>query len=265
MLTQGGNNMIGKVIVVANNKGGVGKSTSGLVLADVFMKKGKRVLFVDTDPQANSSATYHAVIDGENTLYDLLEGECTAEEAIQSTDIGDIIASDPSLASVQMKYTAIPAKLVALKKAIAQIGKTRDYDYVIIDTAPTLEFYTSMALFAADGVLIPVSADLYAIGGLNTILGFIRQVKEAFNEKLEVYGVFITAYDQRTALGKDCKANLPVKGEELGFHVFEPVRICQDVRNAQAAGMMLLDYAPECNAAADYIALAEEIMKRYEQ
>jgi chromosome partitioning protein len=252
-----------QTIVIANNKGGVGKSTTALALADVFMKKGKKVLFIDTDPQGNSSATYHAVIDGESTLYDLLEGECSAEEAVQHTDIGDIIASDPALAGVQMKYTSRPANLVTLKKALKEIEEKSDYDYCIIDTAPTLEFYTSMALFAADGVIIPVSADIYALGGLNTILGFINQVKDAFNDRLKVYGVFITAYDQRTALGRDCKENLPIKGKELGFHVFAPVRTCQDVKNAQAAGMMLLDYAPGCNAADDYRVLANEIIKRY--
>ena len=147
-------------IAIANQKGGVGKSTTAINIADVLRLDGNKVLFLDLDPQRNSTTTYGAKIDGENTIVDVLKKDCTAAEAIQHLPLGDIIAGDPLLAQEKTYFDSKLAKELLLKKALKDVED--DYDYVVMDTPPDLGIYMVNALAAADGCVIPMKADKYS-------------------------------------------------------------------------------------------------------
>ena len=247
-----------KTIVIANHKGGVGKTTTALALADGLKREGKRVLFVDTDPQVNSTGSYHAVMEDEYTLYDLLKKECSAKEAVQHTDIGDIIPGDKSLAGIEAEFQSKVSNFNLLRNELSSLKK--DYDYVVIDTAPTFGFYTTMSLLAADGVIIPIKAEKYAMDGLSEMITVIKDAM-GMNTKLKLYGVVITAYDQRNALDRASAEQLPVLGKKKNFRVFDPIRTSQDVKNAQSMEKSIFDYSPACNAAVDYRKFVEDVLK----
>ncbi len=250
-----------KRIAVANQKGGVGKTTTALCIAEVLKREDNRVLLIDLDPQCNSTSTYGAEIEGENTIYDLMNAACATEEAIQHTHSGDIIAGDPLLSEDENKFLTKLGGYNIVNKAISQVEDK--YDYVIMDTPPNLGIYMLNALTAASGVVIPMKAEKYAIDGLAKVISTIQDVIENANPKLQIYGVALTAYDTRTSLDRDIWAILPEQGESLGFPVFQtPIRICQAVKDAQAAGVPLFESAPYCNAALDYEKLVEEIIKK---
>lgn len=258
-------------IAVANQKGGVGKSTTAINIADVLRLDGNKVLFLDLDPQRNSTTTYGAKIDGENTIVDVLKKDCTAAEAIQHLPLGDIIAGDPLLAQEKTYFDSKFAKELLLKKALKDVEG--DYDYVVMDTPPDLGVYMVNALAAADGCVIPMKADKYSADGLAGFIGTINDITDALNDKLRIYGVLLCMYDVRNKLDRDIKEILPAIGKESGFHVFSsPVRISQDIKNVQAfpdeinengdvevTNRSLIENFPNSNGALDYIKLVDEM------
>ena len=167
-------------IAIANQKGGVGKSTTAINIADVLRLDGNKVLFLDLDPQRNSTTTYGAKIDGENTIVDVLKKDCTAAEAIQHLPLGDIIAGDPLLAQEKTYFDSKLAKELLLKKALKDVED--DYDYVVMDTPPDLGIYMVNALAAADGCVIPMKADKYSADGLTGFIGTINDITDALND-----------------------------------------------------------------------------------
>lgn len=251
-------------IAIANQKGGVGKTTTALNIADALKRKKKKVLFIDLDPQCNSTASYGAVNDGVNSLYDIFEGKCSPEDAIQSTKAGDIIPGDPLLVELEHKVQTKIGGFLILKKEIKKIEDK--YDYIIMDTPPNLGVFMLNALTASDGVIIPLKAEKYAIDGLNLLISTVNDVVENTNEDLKVYGVVLTAYDQRTSLDKQIWELLPSVGAENGFPVFKtPIRICQTVKDAQAQGIPLFELSASCNAAKDYTAVVKELEKKIKE
>lgn len=250
---------MGKVIAVANQKGGIGKTTTGLNTADALIHCNYHVLYIDCDAQCNSSSSYGAVIEDQETLSDLMTGVRTARECIQHTEFGDIIAGDSNLPGVEVSLMNKPGGFTKLKKAIKEIRD--DYDFIIIDTPPNLGTMMLNALSAADGVIIPVKADKYSIDGLNLLLNTISDVKENTNENLEIYGVLLTSYDSRTSLGTSMWEQLPAIGKANGFHVFRhPIRTCQAIVDAQAEGTSLFEKAPSSNGAIDYAEMVHELL-----
>lgn len=252
-----------KVIVVSNNKGGIGKTTTAMAISTILNRMGHKALLVDTDSQGNASDTFQAKIDQTATLYDvLLEAErISIQEAIQHTPSGDIVAGDALLQRADSILKDDIAGAFRLKSALA--GLPDDYEYVIVDTAPNLGELTKNALIAADEVIIPVSADRYAIQGLSNIIQAVAAIKQTgMNPDVKVTGIVLTAYPERTTLGQATKEDLEEIAKQIGTKVlYPPIRRTIKVQKAHAERMPIVDYDPECTAAQDYVALVKRILE----
>ena len=252
-----------KIIVVANQKGGVGKTTTSLSLVSFLKKDGYRVLLVDADPQGNASDTYGAQIEGAATLFDvLLEKPATpAAEAIQHCTMGDIIASDPLLLRADSELGDLDG-LFRMKEAFEEAKL--DYDYVVIDTAPALNRLLHNCLVAADYVVVPATPDRYAMQGLGQLHDTITTISKRFNPRLELIGVLLIKYDKRKNLSKAASEQLKSSAEKnLGTSVFgREIRECVKCGEAQARKEHLIDYAPDCTTAQDYAEFYRELIEK---
>lgn len=246
-------------IAIANQKGGVAKTTTALCLANGLQECGYKVLMIDMDPQCNTSSTYRAVQEETATLYDLLHEDCTIEEAIQTTESGDIVSGDSNLAGIEGEFAAHIKNYSLLRKALKTIDDK--YDFTIIDTPPNIGFYMTSALVASSGVIIPLKAEKFAIDGLAQIMANINDARDV-NPDLQIYGVLLTVYDKRTALDTVVHEQLPEIGKEQGFKVFKTsIRTCQQIKEAQSRQVRLFDEYPNCNAAIDYANLIKELLE----
>lgn len=254
-------------IAIANQKGGVGKTTTAINIADALKHIGYKVLFIDVDPQHNSTSTYDADILDVSTIVDVFKKDCTAEEAIQHMPIGDIIAGDDLLAQEESNFMHRPSAYTMLKKALEPLESK--YDFIIVDTPPNLGTYMYNALIASDGCVIPIDAENYAIKGLGLLIKTIHEVQEE-NPNLKIYGVLMTRYDARNALDKNTFDILPQIGEAKGFKTFKtPIRISQDIKKVQNmpdennkhVNRSLYENYGTCAAAVDYVNLVKELLE----
>ena len=243
-----------EIIAVANQKGGIGKTTTSLALADALNMKGKKVLYIDLDPQCNGTGNYRAKVDGVGTLYDLLVNGDT--DCIQTTERGDIIAGDPLLKEAS-KVIDGAAATFKLKKGLTEIRK--QYDYIILDTPPALSILLTNALTAADKVIIPLTADLFGLQGLTQLHDTIAEVQEFTNPDLKVDGLLLVKYKERTNLTKEIHASLPEYTKLLNTKVYETkIREAVATQEAQAARESLFTWAPTSTTAEDYMNLLDE-------
>lgn len=246
------------IIAVANQKGGVGKTSVAATLADAFVRCDYKTLIIDTDPQCNATLSFKAKTENEYTLYDIFENNCKTKEAIQHTEIGDIIPGDLLLSGKENIYMNENDSYLMLKKAIEEIKE--EYDIIVIDTPPNLGIYLINSLAVADGIIIPIAPQRYAIEGLKMLIDTINQTTLNLNSKLHILGVLLVAYDSRKNLDKRINRQLPDIGRINNFNVFKhPIRICQAVREAQDEQVSLFEFAPDCTAAKDYVSLVKEI------
>ena len=246
-------------IAIANQKGGVGKTTTAVNIADALKRCGYDVLFLDLDPQCNSTSSYKAETEDVSTIFDVMDSKVKIHEAIQHTPIGDIIAGDPLMAGEESKYQSKVSGYHIIRKALAEVDD--EYDFVVMDTPPNLGIYMLNALTAANGIVIPVKAEKYAIDGLSQLINTVNEVIENTNPNLKVFGVLMTAYDKRNSLDKDIWTQLPQVGEANGFRVFDnPIRVCQAIKVAQAEEVSLFDKDPASTGAIDYAAVVKEIL-----
>lgn len=256
-------------ISVTNQKGGVGKTTTTINLADALKHIGYRVLVIDMDPQCNTTDTYNAEVNEVNTIYDVLDNACKTEEAIQHKALGDIIPGDALLADNLDHFNSKLSREVLLKRKLKEVDN--EYDYIIIDTPPTLGLYMINALSASDGCIVPLQAERYSVKGLGELLSTIEKIKDAgVNEELEVYGTLITRYDSRNDLDRRLKMDLPDTAQKYGFRTFESyIRVCQNVKNVQnlefaeedEVNRSLYDNYPTCNASEDYVRFTKELLE----
>lgn len=246
-----------KIIAVANQKGGIGKTTTSLALAAGLQRLKKKVLLVDLDPQANASDTYRAEIEGVGTAYDLLVDGDT--DCIQTTPVGDIIAGDPNLKDAAKLLDGVSAAY-RLKKGLASIAP--NYDYVILDTPPALSVLLTNALTAADTVVIPLTSDRYGLHGLVQLNDTINDIKEFTNPSLNVAGLLLVKYRKKTTLAKAVDETLPEYAELFGTKIFNTtIRESIEARKAQAVQSGLFEYAPYCNTARDYENFIKELLE----
>lgn len=250
-----------KTIVIANQKGGVGKTTTATALSSILNKKGYKVLLIDADQQGNSTDTYRAVIQSTPTLYDVIldEERIPITEAIQQTEIGEIIASDPLLKNADEVLNKDVDGLFRLQDALE---KLKGYDYVIIDTAPTVNSLLYNCMIAADSVVIPITADRYGLQGLSQLSDTIAKIKKRQNPKLNISGLLLVKYNGRTNLSKEVRDNLTDIAQQMDTRLFDTtIRESTKTREAQAMRMPLIDYAANSTTATDYINFTKELME----
>ncbi len=247
------------VFVVANQKGGIGKTTTATNLAGILNKKGKTLL-IDADPQGNSTSTYEAQVENVATLYDVIidEEKLPLDEAIQHTANGDIVASDPLLSKAEKLLDGDVEGFYRLKDAVDMLD---GYEYIVIDTAPSLNVILYNCLIAADKVIIPVTADSYAMQGINQLNDTIKAVKRRQNRNLETAGLLLVKYSGRSNLERNTREEIASCAEQMGTKLFNTaIRECVKTKEAQEKKKLLIDYAPNCNTCVDYVAFAEELL-----
>lgn len=251
-----------EVICIANQKGGIGKTTTATSLAASLLSMGKKTLLIDTDPQGNSTDTYRAISKDMPTLYDVVldrEDPLPIMEAIQRTDIGDIIASDPELKSADVKLPNDGDEYFILQDALSDL---KGYDYVIIDTAPADNKLLKNCLIAADKVIIPITADRYAIQGLADLNKTLTKIQRRNNPKLQIAGLLLVKYKGRQKLAKEVKESLEKIADQMHTKVFETtIRECAATQQAQAQRMPVVQYDPNCTTSKDYTAFVQELLK----
>lgn len=244
--------------VVANQKGGIGKTTTATTLAGILAKKNK-TLFIDADPQGNSTSTYQAVIEDQATLYDVMvdSDKLPLEDAIQHMPNGDIVASDPLLSKAEKMLDGDVEGLYRLKDAIEEL---EGYDYIVIDTAPSLNVILYNCLIAADQVIIPVTADAYAMQGLQQLYNTIKAVQRRQNPELSIAGLLLVRFAGRSNLEKNVQKDLEELAGSMNTKLFQTaIRECVKTKEAQTQKKLLVDYAPNCTTMQDYQVFAEEL------
>ncbi|WP_026516122.1 ParA family protein [Butyrivibrio sp. MC2021] len=248
------------VFVVANQKGGIGKSTTATNLAGILGKKAKTLL-IDADPQGNSTSTYEAKVEDVATLYDVIidSDKLPIKEAIQHTENGDIVASDPLLVKAEKMLDGDVEGFYRLKDALDALD---DYKYIVIDTAPSLNIILYNCLIAADKVIIPVTADSYAMQGIQQLYDTIMAVKRRQNRDLTIAGLLLVRYSGRSNLERETRENIEASAKEMNTRLFKTViRECVKTKEAQEQKKLLIDYAPKCNTCLDYIDFSQELLK----
>lgn len=252
-----------KTIVIANQKGGVGKTTTAVCMAAILRARKKKVLLVDTDMQCNATDSYQAKVEDTCTLYDLILEEknpCTLEDAIQHTPNGDIIAADPLLKDADSKLLRDPAGNYKLKEALEPLT---GYDYVIIDTNPVVNSMFYNALVAADSVIIPITAGRYSTIGLSLLVDSINVVKKYMNPALNVDGLLVVMFNERTRLNRDVREGLAELSEKAGIRLFDTyIRESTKCKEAQVLQKLLIEYAPNSTTEQDYEAFVDEWLKK---
>jgi len=247
-------------IAAANIKGGIGKTTTILALADGLIKRGYRVLMIDTDPQRNTSRVYKAQTEDTETLYDIITSGYLAEKCIQSTEYGDIIAGDSLLKSADTDVKTGPKMYKYISKALKNIEDK--YDFILLDTPPRSGVLLGNVLFASDYVVVPVTCDIFGVQG---ITDFAQEVEEYMedNENLKILGLLKIKYKGRQALTRDIEENLlPDFAKQLSTKIFEStIRESVKCQEAQTLQMRLSDYAPSCTTYADYEAFVDELLR----
>ena len=250
---------MGKVISVANQKGGVGKTTTTVHLSTILAKKGKKVLLIDTDPQGNATSGLGITKEVELSVYDILVGDTEFDETIQETTIKNlsVCPSNISLSGAEVELVSMMSREQRLKTKLDAV-KDR-YDYILIDCPPALGLITLNAFTASDSVLIPVQCEYFALEGLGQLLNTVNLVKKHLNKNLEIEGALLTMYDARTNL-----SNQVVKEVKKYFEnkVYKTV-IPRNVRLSEAPsyGMPISIYDPRSKGAKAYEKFTKELLK----
>lgn len=252
---------MGKTIAIANQKGGVGKTTTSINLSASLAAKGKKVLVIDTDPQGNTTSGFGVEKnDLDNTVYELMLSECSIKECILNDVIDgvSIIPSNVNLAAAEIELIGVDRKEYILKREVEWIKDS--FDYIIIDCPPSLSMLTINAMTTADTVLVPIQCEYYALEGLSQLIHTINLVKERLNPDLDIEGVVFTMYDSRTNLSMQVVENVK---SNLSQKVFQTL-IPRNIRLAEAPsyGMPINLYDSKSAGAEGYRNLAEEVLER---
>ncbi len=249
---------MGKIIAVVNQKGGVGKTTTAVNLTAALSALGKKILLCDFDPQANATSglgvNKHKL---KKSVYDVVVNETSAQEAIVSTKFGDVLPATADLAGAAVELITMPEPSKQLLKALNTV---RDrYDLIFIDCPPSLEMLTLNGLAAADGILVPVQCEYYALEGLTDLMNTLRMVKKRLNPRLEIFGVVLTMFDGRTnfstQVAQEVRKHFP--GKVYANAIPRNVRLAE----APSHGLPVQAYDKHSKGALAYRAVAEEMIK----
>ena len=261
---QKGDSIVERIIAIANQKGGVGKTTTSINLSACLAELGKKVLAIDMDPQGNMTSGLG--IDKNNveyTIYDLIIGEADVEKVIctEALENLDVLPANLDLSAAEIELIGVDNKEYIIRDEIEKVKE--NYDYIIIDCPPSLSMLTINAMTTADTVLVPIQCEYYALEGLSQLIHTIDLVKERLNPKLEMEGVVFTMYDARTNLSLQVVENVK---ENLNKTIYKTI-IPRNIRLAEAPshGMPINLYDPKSAGAENYRLLAEEVIHKGEE
>ena len=246
-----------KITAITNQKGGVGKTTTAQALAEGLRNRGRSVLLVDLDPQSNLTYSMGAVMrEGTPTAYDVMKGAAAASEAIQSTKNGDILPGSLLLSAADREFNKAASVLI-IKKALAPVAD--QYDHIIIDTPPALNVLTENAYTAADELIITMNAGAFSMQAVLQLYSTIGDVRELGNPDLEIAGILLCKYSERTTISKDLREQIMDLAEQIGTKLYNTtIRQAVVVEEAQLTRTNLGSYAPTSNPAKDYEAFTAE-------
>lgn len=249
---------MGQVISINNQKGGVAKTTTAQALGQGLSLEGFKVLLVDLDPQGNLSFSVGANTDN-NTMYEVLRGQVAAADTIQSVGNEDIIPSSILLSGADLEFTQTGREYL-LKDTLAPL--VNKYDFIIIDTPPTLGILTINSLTAANKTIIPIGSDIYSLQGLGQLNDTIQRVRKYVNPGLIIEGILLTRYNSRTILSSELKETAKDVANKLETRLFNTtIRESVAIREAQAQQVNMFEYAPNNNAIKDYKAFVKELLE----
>lgn len=251
---------MGRIIAIANQKGGVGKTTTSINLSACIAAKGKKVLVIDIDPQGNTTSGYGIEKNElENTIYELILGDCSIEDCILKEVLPNIsiLPSNVNLAAAEIELIGVEKKEYILKNEVDWV-KDR-YDFIIIDCPPSLSLLTVNAMTTADSVLVPIQCEYYALEGLSQLIHTVNLVKERLNPDLEMDGVVFTMYDSRTNLSSQVVDNVKSHLSQKIYNTLIP----RNIRLAEAPsyGKPINMYDPKSAGAESYMSLADEVIR----
>ena len=250
---------MGKIIAIANQKGGVGKTTTSINLSASLAAKGKKVLVIDTDPQGNTTSGFGIDKNNlENTIYELILGECSLSDCIIKDVVNNVslVPSNVNLAAAEIELIGVDKKEYILKNEIDYIKD--DYDFIIIDCPPSLNMLTINSMTTANSVLVPIQCEYYALEGLSQLIHTVNLVKERLNPALEMEGVVFTMYDARTNLSMQVVENVKANLKQRVYKTLIP----RNIRLAEAPsyGLPINVYDAKSAGAEAYMMLADEIL-----
>lgn len=251
---------MGKIIAIANQKGGVGKTTTSINLSSCLAENGKKVLLVDIDPQGNATSGVGIIKQNlENTIYELFLGECTVSECLTKSVVDNlnVLPSNVNLSGAEIDLIGVEGREFILKETLDQIKDL--YDYILIDCPPSLNILTVNAMAAADSVIVPIQCEYYALEGLSQLIHTINLIQERLNENLIIDGIVFTMYDKRTNLSSEVIENVK---ENIHLKIYDTV-IPRNVRLAEAPSYGLPIHMYDCKSAGAvaYDNLAKEIIE----
>lgn len=252
---------MGRIIAVANQKGGVGKTTTTINLSSSLAAKGQKVLVIDMDPQGNTTSGFGVDKNElENTVYELILGECSIQECLIRNVIDNVsmIPSNVNLAAAEIELIGVEKKEYILKNEVDWIKD--QFDFIVIDCPPSLSMLTVNAMTTADAVLVPIQCEYYALEGLSQLIHTVNLVRERLNPTLDIEGILFTMYDARTNLSMQVVENVKSHLNQRIYNTMIP----RNIRLAEAPsyGMPINLYDPRSSGAESYMALAEEVIHR---